>query len=236
MQLRLDWRVISASLVVIIGVMLAIWQPWHSTSATKTITVRGEATVEHAPDLFTFYATYQDTDNDKLAAKGNSVVAGLKALGVKAADIKTNVSASSGANGKELLLYPRPIDSSTYTITATVGTQTLAQKVTDYFATTGATGQVTPQTGFTKTTTTALSLDARRKASADAKSKAEVVAGQFGAKLGRVTKITEDSGYAYPVAYGAADSAKSTAQSSTPVVEPGTNEVSYSFTVVFELR
>jgi uncharacterized protein YggE len=236
-SLTFDWRIICGLLFVIIGVMLYFWQPWHNTSATKTITIHGEATVQHEPDQFTFNVSYEDADSNQLNAKGNAVVAKLKDLGVKSADIKTSASATSG--NKELLIYPsRPVPGSnaTYNVTAVVTTKDLAQKVEDYLNTTDPTGEVTPQTGFSKATAAKLDLDARREASADAKAKATVMAGQFGAKLGKVTKISEDNGYAYPLAYGTAGAANDSVKSVAPTLQPGSDEVTYSFTVVFELR
>lgn len=237
LQLKLDWRLVSAGLLIVIAVMVALWQPWRGV-ASRTVTVRGEATIEQAPDRFTFYASYQDTDKDKLTDKGNQVVAALKKLGVKSDDIQTSLSLA-GTDGKETLIYPRMPYQSTYAVTLSVGTLELAQKVADYLATTNATGQITPQAGFSKATQAKLDLQARKLAGDDAKAKAQVSADQFGARLGRVTKITEDSGYGlYPAdARSSAEVAKPTTDvASSPVLQPGTSQVTYVFTVVFELR
>jgi uncharacterized protein YggE len=237
LQLRLDWRVISGVLLTAIIVMLYLWQPWRP-AATKTITVRGEATVSAVPDSFAFSPLYQDTDLAKVTATGNAVVAHLKQLGVKEADIKTSVSAADKTAVEPQSMPPvdRYVAKSTYSITATVPSQELAQKVADYLATTGATGQITPQASFSKATRTKLDLDARSAASDDAKRKAEVTAKQFGAKLGRVSKITEDGGYGIYPTMGRDSVASAGANGSSPVVSPGTNDMTYSFTVVFELN
>src|SRR5437016_5734140 len=82
--LRLDWRLISLIFLLIIGGMLYFWKPWQSKSAaaTKTITIRGEATVKAVPDSFQFQPIFQDADVKKLTATGNDAVAHLKQLGV----------------------------------------------------------------------------------------------------------------------------------------------------------
>jgi uncharacterized protein YggE len=242
LALKLDWRVVSALLLVIIGAMLWLWKPWAAKTPTKTITVRGEAIIEHEPDLFRFQPIYQDTDKTKLTATGNTVVAEFKKLGVKDADIKTDVSSydnkpvpldsSAGSSANISTIYPRPgTATATYTIIATVGTKDLAQKVADYLATTGATGQATPQADFTKSTRTKLDLQARAKASDDAKAKAKASAGGLDAKVGKVVSISE-SGYGIMPLEGVATDLKSSAASSGPTIQPGTGEVTYSFTVV----
>lgn len=237
-RLTLDWRVVSAILFASLIIAIGLWQPWRRTS-TKTITVTGQATVEQAPDLFRFQPMFQDSDSAKLSATGNAAVAKLKSLGVKDADIKTNVTTATQPRATptaEAKLYQ---SEPTYTIDFTVTDKALAQKATDYLAASGATGLITPQADFQKATRTKLDRAAREQASADAKDKAKVMAGQLGVKLGKVTKISEGGGGIMPLSAGRAvanDLSVSSSAASTPVIQPGTNEVAYSFSVEFEIR
>lgn len=236
LRLTLDWRVVSAVLLAVVVVMLVLWQPWAAKAAAKTITVRGEATIERVPDLFRFQPSYQHADVNKVTETGNTAVTKLKELGVKDADIKTTVSAATSKpdGGPEILIYP-PRSTSTYTINLTVNSKDLAQKVADYLASSGATGLITPQPDFSKATRAQLDLEARKKASADAKAKAQVMAEQLGGRLGKVVKISEDGGYGIMPSEGrAVEADKSTA--SSPTIQPGTNQVTYSFSVQFELK
>lgn len=230
-------------ILVIIG-MLYFWKPWDAPASARTITVQGEAVVKATPETFEFQPVFENADAKVATAAGNEAVTQLKKLGVKDIDIKTQASVSSIGTQPQLgiksTIYP-PVPVSTtsiYTITAVARDKVLAQKVSDYLATTTATGQITPTTSFSKDTEAKLLLEARSKASDDAKSKAIVTAKQLGAKVGRVSKISDDNGPGmYPVGIPSADSAKSYAQSNIgAAVQPGLNQISYSLTVVFELQ
>ena len=82
--------------------------------------------------------------------------------------------------------------------------------------------------------TSALVSSARDRAFADAKAKAEQYARAAGRSLGEVMSITEDvsTPSPIPVPYAAMDSAKS---ASVPI-QPGSQDVSVSVTVVFTMR
>jgi len=243
-QLTLSWRTLAIILLVVIAGMTYVWKPWAKPTAARTITVQGQATVTAVPDRYDFQPVFEDTDLKAVTATGNDAVAQLKKLGVKDADIKTAISSAGtvtpemGAN-KPTLIYPYPTTNpNTYTITLTVTDKALAQKVSDYLANTPATGEITPSASFSKATADKLDLEARSKASDDAKSKATVTAKQLGATVGKVITIS-DTGYGgiIPLAAGQGVSSSLDAKSAAgPTVQPGTNDVNYSFTVEFELK
>lgn len=74
-----------------------------------------------------------------------------------------------------------------------------------------------------------------RAAFADAKSKASVLAQAAGRSLGRVLSLTEGGAAQAPPPYMRAMAAKAEAQSDVPV-EAGTQELSFTVSVIFELR
>lgn len=244
LQLRLSWRSLAILLLVVIAVMTYLWKPWEKAAAARTITVQGAATVSAVPDTYEFQPVFQNADIKKVTATGNEAVAALKKLGVKDTDLKTTISAASDikplpaeAGAPTIQSYPAR-STSTYLIAITVRDIALAQKISDYLATTPATGLVTPQSSFSKDTKAKLDLSARSQAADDAKAKAGVSAKQLGARVGKVLKISEAGWpgiYATDASGGVSvpEAAKSTGG---PTIEPGTNEVSYSFTVEFELR
>lgn len=251
LRFSLSWRALALVLLAVIAIMIYLWKPWAKPGAIRTITVQGEATVTAVPDMYQFQPVFENADVKTVTATGNAAVAQLKKIGVKDADIKTTISASSdikpmplGATKPQIAVgepggLPYPTSNTpAYIITATVRDKALAQRVSDYLATTAATGLVTPTAGFTKATQTKLDLTARSQASDDAKTKASVTAKQLGARLGKVVKIS-DIGvpgiYSTDVSGGVAqpNSAKATGG---PTIQPGTNEVTYSFTVEFELE
>jgi len=246
-RLSLSWRELTLLLLAVIAVMTFLWKPWEKSSVVRTTTVQGQATVTAIPDLFESQPVFTGVDVKAVTALGNDAVAGLKKLGVKDADIKTTIYASSDAKPMPMgetapniaVGEPYPnTNNSTYSIAATVRDKTLAQKVSDYLATTSATGQVTPRATFSKAAQAKLDLAARSKASDDAKAKAAVTAGQLGARVGTVIKISDTtSPWIYATdSSGGAMMPLSTKSTGGPTIQPGTNEVSYSFTVEFELK
>src|SRR6056297_3541269 len=87
-------------LLAILGLLL--WsQPWSTetfSSNKKTITVTGETTLEATPDEFTFYPYFQkegtdkDALRDELVTEANTLVNGLKELGVPEENITLDAS------------------------------------------------------------------------------------------------------------------------------------------------
>jgi uncharacterized protein YggE len=245
LHLSLSWRTLAILLLVIIAIITYLWKPWAiNAAAARTITVQGSATVSAVPDTYAFQPVFENSDVKVLTATGNAAVAALKKLGVKDEDIKTTISAATAdikpmpaeMGSPAIQSYPYR-NTSTYLIMVTVHDKALAQKVSDYLATTSATGQITPSASFSKATQNKLDLSARSEAADDAKAKASVTAKQLGASVGKVIKISEAS---WPGVY-ATDSAGSVPapqakSTGGPTVEPGLGEVSYSFTVEFELK
>jgi len=211
----------------------------------RTISVTGEATLHETPDEFVFYPSYQFKNADKNAAlaeltkKSDEVVAELKKLGV--ADDKIKTSTSGGSYG------PIYYDDTTskdvaytlqLTITATSNSQ--AQKVQDYLAGTGPTGQVSPQPNFSDAKRKSLEAKARDQATQEARSKADQSAKNLGFKVDKVKSVDDGTGFgggtvlrndAQAVAPMAAGSA-----SPALTVQPGLNDIRYTVTVVYTIK
>lgn len=89
---------------------------------------------------------------------------------------------------------------------------------------------------FSVEDTRAAYATAVRKAIEDARSKAEAAAAQMGVKVGGVVSVDDSSGGVSPpiFAQAGAEAAKASADASAPVpIEPGTQEVGATVTVVF---
>lgn len=91
---------------------------------------------------------------------------------------------------------------------------------------------------FTVDDDEALKTEARAKAIADAKAKAEVLAADLGVKLVRVMSYYEESGYPKAYGYGGAmDMAvEESAMRVTPDIPTGENTTTSNVTLVFEIR
>jgi uncharacterized protein YggE len=247
-QLTISFSYKSLSLLMVvlyvatIGVMLFLWQPWNTLSDdARRITVTGEATVEAEPDEFVFYPTYnivadsKDAVIQEAADKANTVVDGLKDLGVADEDIKVDGSSYDWYWYRE-----DDKDRASVSITATVNDKDLAQEVQNYLLSTEPEGQLTPYPSFSTAKQEELETQARSEAVSDAKLNAQASANELEVKLGDVISVSEGTGFGdYPIAYaetrvGGLDVAEDSA-SSIPI-QPGQNEFYYSVTVVYELK
>lgn len=238
LQLRLDYRVLCVVMLLVIVGMLAFWQPWKDARADqRTIEVTGQAIVTAAPDEFVFYPTYEFKNSDKqtalnaLSQKSDEVVAKIKALGVPDNKIKTNSS------GYEQPVYKEGSGEASYTLTLTVSVDSkdMAQKVQDYLVTTGPSGAVSPQAQFSQTKRNELEGKARDEATKDARAKAEQSAKNLGFGLGAVKTVTDGAGFGVYPYMGRGDVAVDSASPQLEV-QPGENELSYSVTVTYFLR
>ena len=232
-----------------------------SQKPANTISVSGEGQLTATPDLATVDVgvmtqgtTAQDV-KDQNNTKINKVIDFIKSQGIEAKDIKTS----------QLSLYPQqsyPVylpGSGTQTIpkitgyqgnqTVTVAvhgvdkSQDVLSKILDGSVNAGANQINGVSFSFEKTTLTSLQQQARQQAIDDAKQKAQGLADKAGLNLGKIVSIAESSGgYPGPMPYalsapsvamggGAADS-----KSIAPNVEPGSQDITESMSVTFEVK
>lgn len=238
--LKLNLRIVCVVLLLIIAGMLAVWQPWSSDNAvTRKITITGDATVKATPDEFVFYPTFERTGTDlsalrdELNAFGNQLLNDIQKLGIAKSDIKLN--SSSYENYGDTITADKD---QTFTLQVTITThdQTKAQKVQDYLASTDAKGQLTSQPTFSDAKRKQLENTARQQALADARKKAEQTASNVGAKLGKVLEVNDQSTGGGIMPLTAAGSNLSMDSKAGLPVTPGTDELTSTVQVVFELK
>ena len=240
-KLSVDFRVVSAVLLAVILVMTFLWQPWRGLSGTsdRTVRVTGTATIKAEPNEYLFMPTYEFKNAKKsvglaaMTAKNNEVVAGLKKLGVEDKDIKNN------SNNYQTYSYPgKPeTDEQVYhlSLTVTVATKEMAQKVEDYLLTTEPSGQVTPMGQFSDVKKKELEDQARSQASQDAKAKADKSAKDLGYRLGRVKSVEDGQGFGGPITLEGRSVAVDSAGASL-AIQPGQEEIVYTVTVTYYVR
>ena len=201
-----------------------------SDPSVRSVTVEGTATAKVVPDtaLFTFgLETKAATARAALADNGGRmrrVIAALLRTGVAKGDIQT----------QDVSVYPRQNDngdivgySANGSVAATVRRLAKAGAVVDAAVGAGATETSGPS--FSRSGTE-LTQQALREAFANAKAKAQALAGEAGASLGEVRRIEESSQAPEPVPlYRAA-----VLDASTPI-EPGTQQARATVTVTFML-
>lgn len=246
LSVSLDLRIVVVVLLAIIVAMVIAWKPWDAqiSANSRTVKVTGETTIKSEPDEYVFYPNYQFKNADKQVALGESnkknaeVVAKLKELGVSDSKIKTN---TNGFGGEIYYSSPDGSKDTTYTLslTVTVGTKDLAQKVQDYLNETSPTGSVSPQATFSTAKRKTLESQARTAAIKDAKAKADQNAENLGFKVGKVKEVTDGQGFEVMpmMGRGSTMELKATdASLSSPSIQPGENEIPYSVTVTYFLK
>ena len=203
------------------------------SAPTGGITVSGTATSRAVPDQATFsFGVQTEGASAKAALDANSarmalVIAALKRAGIAEKDLQT----------QDVSVMPRQNElgqiSGYY---ANNSVQALVRKVAGagavVDAAVGAGANQSSGPSFDQSGRDAVYRSALRAAVADARTKAQALAAESNASLGRVTRIVEGFA-AEPVPMYDRAVAQS-AKAETPV-EPGTQEVQATVTVTFEL-
>lgn len=199
------------------------------TTGGKGITVTGSATVTTTPDRagFSFGVVTQGvTASQALAANGSEtrrVIAALLAAGVDRKDVQTQLVSLSQRTSDDGLTVRGYVAQNS--VSVTIRDLGKAGAVID--AAVGAGANQVDGPSLLASDRDGLYRDALKAAFADAKGKAQTLAGASGQSLGRALEVIE-SGGAVPIAMarqGAVDA-------STPI-EPGTQEISASVTATF---
>ena len=221
-------------------------------AATNTITVSGTGDVFAVPDTGTFSVTVQEQAKDVATAqaaatkKSNDIVAYLKSAGVDEKDVKTtdyNVNPQydyvSGVCVQGGVCRPGKQVLNGYQVTQTLEVKVRdTKKAGDLLSGVGGKGasQVSGLS-FTTDDPDALQAEARSKAIADAKTKADELAKELGVKIVRVVGFNEDGG-GRPIYYAktmAMDSAMGSAPAA-PEIPVGQNKITSNVSVTYEIR
>ena len=231
-----------------------------STQKSDSFMVNGTGKSSIKPDKGTVRLGVTATGKTAEEAKSkmneiiNKVSAAIKGVGVTANDIKTeNFSVYPNYNeikpmtmeAPEISIAPAPpgaprdtnAQATSYTantnLVITVRQVDLANKVLDTASSNGANQMGGVE--FGSTDTTVAENDARTKAIADAKQKAQTAAEAAGFRLGKLVNYQESNGGG-PIMYDRAMSMNAAAEGSAPTqLETGENEVSVTVTLSYEV-
>ena len=224
-----------AGLLLAAAALAGVAQPRlaHGAAAPadgRTITVSGDGAVTTVPDRASFQfgvTTRAGTAKDALArnsAAASAVIAALKAAGVAATDLSTagvSLSPVTSDDGTRIVSY-----TASDSVSASIA---LAKAGPLVDAAVGAGADSVWGPGLAVADQKALYRQALTQALADAKAKAQALAGAAGLTLGAVESIAEGGG-ATPVPLMKAAAPADTG--STPI-EPGTQEVDASVGVTY---
>jgi uncharacterized protein YggE len=249
------------AVVVVLGAFLAVQvvagvMQWRyigaGVAAANTITVSGHGENVGVPDIatFTFSVVSEKADvasaQTDATAKANATTAYLKSAGVDEKDIKTsdysinpqydyiNQACTGGycPGGRQVLRGYEVRQTTTVKVRDTAKAGTLLA---------GVAGKGATEVGglsFTFDDPTAVQTEARNKAIADAKQKADVLAKQLGVSIVRVTAFNENSGGGYPtpmMAYGSGANLQAK-DAVAPEISVGQNKITDDVSVTYEIR
>lgn len=260
------YRAITAIVLALLGVALAVYA-YGNYQMTKSsypmpmnISINGEGEVSAIPDVgqFSFSVTADGADatlaQAASATKINDIMIYLKEQGVEEKDIKTeNYNMFPKFRFEEQSCFEDLGTRSLSRTTCLPGqeipdgfevSQTIAVKVRD----TAKAGALIAGVGnkgatnisgltFTVDDTTKLKGEARTKAIADAKDKAEKIAAELGVKIVRVTSFYENEGYyGEPYGYGGGDMMAKSEALDAPSTPVGESTIKASVSVSFEVE
>ena len=227
------WKASTVLLLLVIAGLLVYTQPWDRVSENpRNITITGEVSLKRAPDSFVFNPIYEADTQEMINEKSKEVVAAVKALGLGDAGIQTTISNYSDYG------YDGAPEKMKYQLYATFSVEDLelAQKIQNYLAESGATGQISPDVGFTNNTKKELRDEATIKAIEDARERAERTAQSLGVRLGKVIKIHEPDDYYYDVYPIASYDATLSSEGDMLPINAGESEFPFKIKVEFEIR
>lgn len=204
------------------------------------ITIAGVGEVVARPDtaIVTSGVTSQGaTARDALTANTADMaklIDTLKAAGIADRDIQT-----SGFSVSPNYVYSNEVDANGYTLPPRINGYIVSNQVTIRVRKLDDLGAVLDQSvtvgantvngiSFTVADTTSLYVEARKKAFADARAKAELYAEAAGIELGDIAAITEAPDYGYPQPYMLREAAADMASAPVPVQA---GELSFSISV-----
>lgn len=215
--------------------------------ATITVTGTGKASatpnVAHISFSVTETGATTATAQDAATKRTDTALAAIKKLGIAEADIQTSGYSISPQYATQAC-PPGALCPQNAKITGYQASESIEVKVRD----TKKAGEVLQALGsagvqnvsgpdFMVDDTAGVDAEARGKAIADARAKAEILASQLGVHLGKVVGFSENGGGIYPMyASGMAKNTRMDAVMPAPSLPVGTSESNTSVTVIYEIR
>jgi len=225
---------------------VVLWQnidrAGRAGNVSDTFAVSGTGKVYAKPDIgvadlaISVQGATSSTAQDEANKKSKTVIEYLKNAGIKSDDIKT-----SGYN-----IYPQyDYNNGRSRISGYQVTQSLTIKIRDLDKVNTIIDGVV-DAGVNQVSSVRFEIDepeklqaeARAKAIAEAKGKAEELADQLGIRLGGIVNFYESSNYYPQIGYserGGGEMMK-TQSVSAPELPPGQNEISISVTITYQIR
>ncbi len=216
---------------------------------TPTITISGTGKASTPPTIAQISFTVEERASTEQEAqtlatnKTDAALAGLKKLEIKDADIQTTgyqiYPQYETPNCKPGVPCPQSTKISTYQVSQSVTVKVRdTAKAGDVLKALGTAGvQNVSGPNFMVDDPTAVQAEARGKAIADARQKAELLARQLGVHLGTVVSFSENGGGGVmPMFAQMAKGASADSGAPAPTLPQGENETTSSVNITYEIR
>ncbi len=216
------------------------------------ITVSGKGEVKAVPDVSKFTVTIEETAKDQSAAlalsstKVNTLIEGLKKIGIDDKDIKTEYTSINPkyeyTQGEvRAMIYP-PIPAnpviigytSSHTLSVKVREIGKVSEVQKIFAEVKVQNVSGPDLSIDDVD--AIKIDAREKAIKDAKAEAEVLAEQLGVRLGKIVSFSESGNDTYPMYMSARADVATGKSSPEATIATGEQTVTSNVSITYKIR
>lgn len=208
------------------------------------ITASGQGTIEATPDEGQVMLGVETRDSDATkasqqnAAKATKIIDAIKKLGIKESDIQTiNLSVTPEYDYTSTTGSPKVTG---YVASNTVEIKTKETSklpaIVDAGLAAGANQLQGATFSFSDETQKKLEEQAREKAIADARQKAEKIAAGSGVSLGKLVSSVETSTPEFPPIIAYAAESKGGGDTATTPIEPGSSEVTITVTVTYEIK
>lgn len=236
-----SWLLVAVLVLTAVWLFQGIGQTSRAGNVSDTIAVSGTGTVLVKPDIavadiaISVEGATAKAAQDQANVKSKSVVDYLKKSDVKEADIKT-----SGYN-----IYPQyDYANGSSRIRGYQVTQSLTVKIRDMDeANTILDGVVSAGANqvnglrFEVDKPDKVKAEARKKAIADANTKAEELRDDLGIQLGKIVSFSESGDYVPPIIYGRGGGVtKADSAVSAPEIPSGENEVTVNVTITYQIK
>jgi len=238
----LTWSGTAVLVVLTVFILVSINKVWNTAATTNTVSFSGEGRVVSKPDIakvnlsIVTNALTSKIAQDENSNKSKAVTDYLKKQNIDDKDIKT-----TGYN-----IYPQykyPQYGGQPTITGYQVNQTMEVKVRDLDKVSNildgvvsAGANVVNQLSFEIDSPEALKAEARTKAIADAKKKANELKSQVGISLGKIVNFSENTGgYPIPVYFDAQIKGMGGGDGG-PSVPTGENEITVNVIITYQIK
>lgn len=239
----LIWSGTAVLVILAVFLLVSSNRVWNTATTTNTVSFSGEGRVVAKPDIAIVsaavitQATYSKNAQDQNSKKSNTVTDFLKKQGIQDKDIKTIDYSINPQYKFPPYGVPTPPNIIGYQVSQIyeikVRDLTNIGRILDGLVIAGANS--VNNLGLQIENTDTLKAEARKKAIADAKKKANELQNQVGISLGKIVNFSENTG-GYSRLYVLEAKSANQDGGSGPSIPTGENEITVNVTITYQIK